>query len=81
VELMRIGNRFFNMANLIEADMIDAKGGGHVLVLKFVAPMPASVGASDWTVEPYEVRLTGENATAAFEWLFVKSDREIKKGA
>jgi len=56
--------RYLNMALLVDALVEPAK-----VTLKFAAPSPASVGASDWSVEPYEVTLRGADADVAARWL------------
>jgi hypothetical protein len=74
--LMRIGNRYFNMDLLVEADIVPVLNGKDLDVgLKFSGPQPASVGASDWVIECYEVRLRGEDAKAAMEWLDARGGR------
>ena len=55
---------------LVDAQVVAAGvGRGMTLKLRFAAPRPASVGASDWAVEPYEVPSTGDDAVRVLAWL------------
>lgn len=65
MKLVKIGDRYFNMDLLIEAHIQDLTR----VVLKFAAPSPAGVGASDWSVGPYEVKLVGLDGHEAARWL------------
>ena len=61
--------RFLNMALLVDALVVVQDGAAQAVTLKFAAPSPASVGASDWSAKPHEVLLKGMAAQAVADWL------------
>jgi hypothetical protein len=62
-------SRYLNMALLVDAQVVVKDGAVEAITLKFAAPSPASVAASDWTVKPHEVLLRGMAAQAVASWL------------
>jgi hypothetical protein len=64
VTILKIGNDYLNMAHLVHA-RFDDKG----VTLKFAAPTPASVGASDWSVGLYSIGFKGQDAEAVRAFL------------
>jgi hypothetical protein len=69
MNLMRVGDQWLNMDLLVRAERVRKSEPSKKLTLQFSAPSPASVGASDWSIEPFTVHLAGEDAAEAIEWL------------
>lgn len=70
MRLYRVGTRALNMDLLMDAAYDPAK---ERLELRFSGPQPASVAASDWTVEAYQVVLKGTEAADCWEWISYQS--------
>jgi hypothetical protein len=69
MNLMRVGDQWLNMDLLVRAERVRKSEPSEKLTLQFSAPSPASVGASDWSIEPFTVHLAGEDAAEAIDWL------------
>jgi hypothetical protein len=77
--LVKVANRIVNLDLLIEATSTHtessmARDGTMTpsipaLLMRFAGPQPASVGATDWTVESYEIALFGPIAVAMGRYL------------
>jgi hypothetical protein len=67
--LLKVRDRYLNMALLVDAQVVIKEGEAKAVTLKFAAPSPAGVVASDRSVEPYQFAVVGQDAATVADWL------------
>jgi hypothetical protein len=80
VLFIKRGNVVVNFDLMTDAEYAPSKQQTPAkLTLNFAAPQPASVGASDWSVEARQVQFTGKEADSVWKAIGILSNPDSKQ--